>query len=219
LLGYTPPRLSGSMCLRIAILERPRPLGFCGSFLNVVKPLDDVARASELIDSFKFGRLTPVSVSARVRLRPGIPEAFILGARAPRRARRGQRLRIRLLLQRPRAGTERTTVFYRVPRRTRLGPHVLRIKGTVPRPPEVSFQEHIDTVFQPEDQPGQNDGVGPRSIDAMAAQISALGQSDGLRATFARYLPGRVVLPSSKLLIRGKVRVPVRIVGRSAHRG
>jgi hypothetical protein len=213
-LGHTPPRLSGRMCLRISVLERPRPLGFCGTFLNVVEPLDDATRAFDLVDSFKFGRLTPVAVSARVGLRPDTPEAFILRARGPRRARRGQRLRIRLLLQRPRAGRERMTVFYRVPRRTRPGPHMLTIRGTVPRRPEVSFQEHIDNVFEPDVEPGRGEEPGPRSMAQLAAEIAALRHSDGLRATFSRLARGPVVLSTSNLLVRGRVRLPVRIVGR-----
>ena len=218
-LGSTPPRLSGSMCLRISILERPRPLGFCGSFVNVVEPLDDAAHAFALVDSFKFGRLTPVNVSARLRLRPGAPEAFIVGARAPRRARRGQRLRIRLLLQRRRAGTQRISVFYRVPRSIRPGPHKLTIRGTVPRSPEVSFEEHLESAFEPDPpDPGEINKVGPRSIQQLAAEIAALRRSDGMRATFSRSRRGRMVMPSSKVLIRGKVRLPVTIIARSRRR-
>jgi hypothetical protein len=82
----------------------------------------------------------------------------------------------------------------------------------------VSFQEHLESVFEPEPEPGKINEVGPRSIDELAAEIAALRRSDGLRATFSRFQPGRVVLPSSKLLIRGKVRLPVTITAPSRRR-
>jgi hypothetical protein len=183
--------------------------------VNVVEPLDDVSDAFALVDAFKFGRLTPVTVSARMRLRPDAPEAFIVRARAPRRAARGQRIRIRLLLQRRRAGLKRLSVFYRVPRSARPGRHTLRVRGTVPRTPESTFQEHLESAFEPDPEPGKINEVGPRSIDELAAEIAALRRADGLRVTFSRFRPGRVVLPTSKLLIRGQARLPVTIVAHS----
>lgn len=206
-LGGTPPRVSSSLCLRIVVRERRRPLGFCSRYANQVSPLDDASTAFRLVDAFKFGRLTPLSVSARLRLRRGVPEAYILRARAPRRVKRGQRVRIGLLLQNRRAGRKRVSVYYRVPRAARPGRHLLKLRGAVPRSPEVGFQERLEIALTPEP-PGE--GVGPRSLEALAETIASLSKSrDGLRATISKSGRGPVVLSASKLLVRGKVRLPL----------
>ena len=51
------------------------------------------------MDGFKFGRLTPRSVRMRLDVRRGVPEAFLLAARAPKRVRAGRRIRLSLLVQ------------------------------------------------------------------------------------------------------------------------
>jgi len=206
-LGATPPRVSSSLCLRIVVRERRRPLGFCNRYANQVSPLADASTAFRLVDAFKFGRLTPLSVSARLRLRRGVPEAYILRARAPRRVKRGQRVRIGLDLQNRRAGRKRVNVFYRVPRSARPGRRVLTLRGAVPRSPEVGFQERLEIALTPE-APGE--GLGPRSVEALAERIASLRKSrDGLRATISKSGRGPVVLSASKLLVRGKTRLPL----------
>ena len=213
-LGATPPRVSSSLCLRIVVRERRRPLGFCSRYADQVSPLDDASRAFRLVDAFKFGRLTPLSVSARLGLQRGVPEAFLVRARAPRRVRPGQRVRIGLLLQERRAGRRRTAVYLRVPRSAKPGRHVLRLTGTTPRSPEVGFEERLEIALTPES-PGNS--AGPRSLGALAKQIAALRKTrDGLRATLSRSGRGPVLLPASKLLIRGRARLPVTVSGRGA---
>ncbi len=206
-LGSTPPRVSSSLCLRIVVRERRRPLGFCGRYADQVSPLEDASTALRLVDAFKFGRLTPLSVSARLRLRRNLPEAYLLRARAPRRVRRGQRLRIGVLLQRRRAGKKRVTLYYRVPRSARPGRRVLKLTGVEPRSPEVDFEERLEIALTPR-RPGN--GAGPRSLGALAESVASLRKSrDGLRATIAGSGRGPLVLSASKLLVRGKLRLPV----------
>ena len=149
LLGVTPPRVSSRLCLRIKVAERRRPLGFCNNYIDQVRPLEDASRAFRLVNAFKFGRLTPQSVRARLSLRRGVPEAFLLSARAPKRVRAGRRVRISLLVQGRRSGRRRVTVSYRVPRSTPPGRRTLTIRGAVPQPPETSFQEALEIALEP----------------------------------------------------------------------
>ena len=173
-------------------------------------PLDDASAAFQLIDAFKFGRLTVRSVSARLTLRRGIREAFLLRARAPRSVKRGRRVRVKLLLQNRRAGRQRIAVSYRVPRTTRPGRHVLTLRGAVPIAPEVGFEERLEVALEPEEEPDIN-APGPRSLDALADEIASVRQSTGLRASISRTGAGPVLLPSSKLLVRGKLRLALNV--------
>ena len=209
-LGSSPPRMSTSMCLRVKIAERKRPLGFCDDYQEGFGPFDDLSAALALVDLFKFGTITPTDVSLRARVRRGVREAFILRARAPRRVRPGQRIRVRLLVQNRRGARQRLAFRMRVPRSLRPGRRVLTLRGVVP----LSIREGADEGFEIvlEEGGGPSDEAGPPSIDSLAAQIAAIGRPDGLRATFSRSGRGRVVLGSSRLLLRGKVRVPVRVL-------
>lgn len=209
-LGSNPPRVASRLCLRITVRERSRPLGFCNEYLDQVAPLDDASAAFQLIDAFKFGRLTVRSVSARLTLRRGVREAFLLRARAPRSVKRGRRVRVKLLLQNRRAGRQRISAFYRVPRTTRPGRHVLTLRGAVPTSPEVGLEERLQIALEPEEEPDIN-APGPRSLDALADEIASVRQSTGLRGSISRAGAGPVLIPSSKLLIRGKLRLALNV--------
>ena len=101
-LRSAPSRFATEMCVRIKLRERRRRLGFCDTYQEAFGPFDDLAGAFGLLDGFKFGRITPTDVSVRMKVRRGVREAFVIAARAPRRVRPGQRMRVRLLLQRRR---------------------------------------------------------------------------------------------------------------------
>ena len=211
-LGSSPPRVSTTMCLRVKIAERPRPLGFCDDYQEGFGPFDDLSAALALVDVFKFGTITPTDVSVRARVRRGVREAFILRARAPRRVRPGQRMRVRLLVQHRRGARRRMSFTMRVPRSLRAGRRILTLRGVVP----LSIREGSDEGFELvlEDGAGPSDEPGPTSVADLAEQFAAIGRPEGLRATFSRSGRGRVVLRSSRLLLRGKVRVPVRVLKR-----
>ena len=210
LLGASPPRVSSRLCLRITVAERRRPLGFCNEYVDQVAPARRRLAAFRLVDAFKFGRLTVRSVSARLTLRRGLREAFLLRARAPRSVKRGRRVRVKLLLQNRRAGRQRIAVYYRVPRRTRPGRHLLTLRGAVPQSPEVGLEERLDVALEPEEEPDIN-APGPPSLDALADEIASVRQSTGLRGSISRTGAGPVLLPSSKLLIRGKLRLALNV--------
>lgn len=212
-LGSSPPRFSTEMCLRIRLRERKRRLGFCDSYQEAFGPFDDLATAFRLVDGFKFGRITPTDVSVRMQVRRGVREAFVLRAAAPRRVRPGQRIRVRLLLQRRRGDRFRLSFAMRVPRSLRPGVRFLTLRGIVPASLQDGSEDGLELVL--EDLTGGNsDDPGSRSIAELAAGIAELGRPDGLRATFASRGRGPVVLRRRDLLLRGKVRVPVRVLRR-----
>jgi len=213
-LGSAPPRFSTEMCVRIRLRERKRRLGFCDSYQEAFGPFDDLSAAVGLIDGFKFGRITPTDVSVRMQVRRGVREAFVLSAAAPRRVRPGQRIRVRLLLQRRRGDRFRLSFAMRVPRSLKPGVRLLTLRGIVPASLQDAAEDGIEVVLEDLLGGGVNDEAGSRSVPALAAGIADLGAPDGLRATFASRGRGPVVLRRPGLLVRGKVRLPVRVLKR-----
>jgi hypothetical protein len=214
-LGSNPPRLSSRMCVRVQVREQPRRLGFCDTYRDLLSPFADLSTALGLINSFKFGRITPVATSVSMRSSRGVSEAFILSARAPRRVRPGQRIRIKLALQRRRAGRTSMSFRYRIPRSLRPGTRVLTLRGVVPASLRDASEGILEALFGDTDVPGAGDRAGPRSRSDLALQIAQLGRPEGVRASFGSGR-GPIVLRSPRLLIRGKIELGFRVVGRRA---
>ena len=208
-LGSEPPRIAASMCVRIGVRERERPLGFCNRYLEGGAPFSDLSTALLAVDAFKLGRITPTSVSVSAKVRQGVPEAFLLRARGPKSARPGQRIRIRLSLRRSRGARLARSFVYRVPPGTGPGARVLKLRGIVPGSFEEGSEDSLDLLF--EDGGDAGGGAGPRSIKSLADLIAGLRRRDGLRATFASEGRGPVVLSTPRLLIRGRVRLGLRV--------
>ena len=206
-LRSTPPRVTASMCLRIVVRQRPKRLGFCNRYFGPYGPLDDLSAAFGLIDGYKFGRLDVERVSIGIKVRAGVREAFVLGARAPRRVRPGQRIRVRLLLQRSRAGRRQLSFRYRVPRSLRPGRHVLTIRGGSPGSSDP-LEEDFELIFGGGGEGGPRP---PRSVPELGARIALMAEPNGVRASFARKDKGPVVHRSDTLLIRGKARLPIAV--------
>jgi hypothetical protein len=212
-LRSAPFDITSSVCVKIRIRQAKRPLGYCNSYFDPFTMLDDVSQAVRLLDGYVFGPLDIRSVSIRTGVRPGVKEAFILRARAPRRVRRGQRIRVRMRLQRSRAGRFGVSFPYRVPRSARPGRQRLTIKGegagggSLEEIFEIFFEEFFS-------------GTGPvKSIGELRARIAALGAPDGVRATLHRKgRGGEVVYRNRRVLIRGQTRIPLIIKGKQPKR-
>ncbi len=221
-LRSSPPRLTLSMCVRIVVAERAKPLGFCNRYFEGGRPFDDLSAAMGLIDGFKFGPLTPRSVTVRTAISRGVREEFIVSAKAPRRVRPGARIPIRLVLQRRRGGRRRVTFRYRVPRSTRAGNRTLTLRGTVPASLAEGAEDSIELVLEGDGGStsggdGSGDDPGPTSIAALSRAVAALGRRDGLRATFAARSRGPIVLRPAGL-VRGKVEMPIKVLRRARRR-
>jgi hypothetical protein len=204
-LGASPARFTTSMCLRVAVRQRSRPLRFCQRYFNGSGPLDDLSAAFSSIDGYKFGRLGIRSVRIEMRLRPTVEETFIVAARAPRRVRRGERIRVQLLLQRSRAGRQRISFPYRVARDARPGRRTLTIRGRSPSGGLGGLEDFFVELLGG----GGGSGGPTRSVSELAAKIAALGRPDGVRATLAARGRGAIVHRGAGMLIRGKTRVPL----------
>jgi hypothetical protein len=205
-----PPQFTTSMCLRVSVRQRHKPLRFCQRYFDGFAPLGDLSTAFSLIDDYKFGRLGIRSVSVRMRIRPKVREAFIVAARAPLRVRRGQRVRVRMLLQHSRAGRQRVSFAYRVPRDVEKGPQILTIRGKSASSGFAGLEGFFIELFG-----GGGDGP-TRSVGDLATRVAALGSPQGVRATFASKGKGPVVYSSRSMLIRGKAQIPMIVRGPKA---
>jgi hypothetical protein len=206
-LGATPARFTTSMCLRVDVRQRAKPLRFCQQYFDGFGPLDDLSAAFSLIDGYKFGPLGIRDVSVRMRIRPRVREAFIVAASAPSRVRRGQRIRVRLLLQHSRAGRQRLSFPYRIARNAKKGRQTLTIRGGTPGGGLGALEDFFIELLI-----GGDGGAGPtRSVGELAAKLAALGARDGVRATLADKGKGPVVYTSERLLIRGKTQIPLTV--------
>jgi hypothetical protein len=204
-LGAAPPRFTTSMCLRVSVRQRRQPLRFCQRYHDGFAPLDDLSSAFSMIDGYKFGPLGIRSATVRLRVRPTVREAFIVSARAPRRVRRGERVRVRMTLQHSRAGRQSVAFPYRVPRGAKRGAGALTIRGQSAGGGLGGLEDLFVELLG-----GGGGGGGPtRSVAELAAKVAALGSPDGVRATLARKGKGPVVYRNDRLLIRGKTQVPL----------
>jgi hypothetical protein len=206
-LGAAPERFGSSMCVRVSVRQRRKPLRFCQHYFDGFGPIGDLSSAFSMIDSYEFGPLGIRSISVRLRIRPTVREAFIVKARAPRRVRRGQRIRVRLTLQRPRSTSRRQVSFpYRVPRDADKGLNLLTIRGIGGDDGLAALEEFfVEFLF------GGGGGGQTRSVGELAAKVAALGVPDGVRATLARKGKGPVVYRSGDVLIRGKTQLPLLV--------
>jgi hypothetical protein len=212
-LRSAPPRATVSMCLRATVAQRRKPLAFCKTYFDTISPLGDLSSAFGLLDGFKYGPLDIRGVSVRMRVRPRVREAFIVGGRSALRVRRGQRVRIKLKLRRSRAGIQRLSFPYRIPKSTRPGVQLLTLRGQSAG--FESLEGLFGEIFLFEFFGGGGPGP-PRSVKALAERIAALGKPDGVRASFSRKRSGPVVYSSERLLIKGKTRIPMIVKGRKA---
>ena len=122
------------------------------------------------------------------------------------KVRRGQRVRIRMSLQRSRAGRTRVAFPYRIPRDTKRGLQILTVRGSGSDGGLAALEDFFIELFT------GGGGEGPtRSVGALAKRFAALGAPDGVRATFERKGKGPVVYTSKRLLIRGKTQIPMII--------
>jgi hypothetical protein len=212
-LRAAPPRFTTSMCLSVSVRQRRQPLRFCQRYFDGFGPLGDLSVALSLVDGYKLGPLGIRGVSVRLLLHPTVREAFIVGAQAPLKVRRGQRIRVRLMLQRSRASGHRQVSFpYRIPRDASKGAQLLTIRGMGNGGSDALAELFFELVF------GFGGGGGEtRSVDDLANSIAALGEPDGVHASLVRKSRGPVVYTSKRRLIRGKTQIPL-LVRRAAKR-
>lgn len=174
----------------------------------------------DVLDGY-FGRLTVTDVSARLRISRGVREALLVRGRAPGLVRPGRRARIRLVAQNRRSGPLRVSFVVRVPRNLRPGRRVL-VVGATEDGSENALLELLEGAFAngglnlaDENAPaekGTEDEPVTRTLSGLAFRIAAIQQPSGLNGHFSGS-GRRLVLRSSDVRFRGKIRVPLRVVG------
>ena len=228
-LGASPPRLSGDLCVRIAVRERSKPMGFCnryvtneaaGGFFGIGNGVatgaaDDVAHALSLIQGFDAADVHVASVSARVGVKRGALLAKLRGASMPRRVRPGQRVRVALRIERVDGGSERRSFALRIPAGIDRGVHRLRFVGTDPdfagggdEFGGFSTRAALRTsaIAAARRAPG---GKKP-ALDRLAAKVSKLHRNDGVKLQIDRGKPIDV-FRDRELRISGRATVMVEV--------
>jgi hypothetical protein len=196
LLGTFEP-VTLTMCARFQVRGRRRPIAFCNLYFDALSALDDLLAAAFLVDSYDLSPLNLERVRVSLVARRGVASDVIVGASAPRRVRRGQRIRVQVALQR-RRGARRTIAFpLKVPRSLRPGARTLVLTGN----------GGVRVL-------GADRGsAAPRSLRELAARVAALRRPLGIEAGFRRR-GGRVVYRSDEVAFEGRARLTLRVLPR-----
>jgi hypothetical protein len=202
------------MCLRIQVRELRRPMGFCNLYFSVDEAVNDVAQAGDLVDFFDLAPLHVERIGIGAQVRRGLKEDVILRARAPRRARKGSRIRVRLTVQRRRGARHRISVPVRVPRSLKPGKvHRLTIRGGGSVFSEEALIEELISMLDAE-LGGGGAGSEPHTVRQLARRIHSLRRVPGIYARFDRR-PPRLVRRSHDVSYQGRVRLRVRVTPRA----
>jgi hypothetical protein len=200
------------MCARFRVRELRNPMGFCNTYFSVDDAVLDLSDAGAMIDFFDLAPLHVQRSAISVRARAGLKEDVLIGARGPRRARRGQRIRVRLKLQRRRGARRTITVPVRVPRSLRPGRHRLTFTGSGGGFSDEALVEELIAMFE-----GELSGGGssePRTVRQLARRIKLFRRSVGIRAKF-KHRRAQLVRRSSDVSFDGRVRMTLRVTRRA----
>jgi hypothetical protein len=219
-LRSAPGRLTGRMCLRIVFRERPkRSARFCNRYLSsaIMDPeagafgnpiafsaAIDTLDAIGLIESYE-GRTPHVArVRSHSELRRGERLAFLRRVKAPRRVKPGQRVRLRVTMQRIRAGNLTRTYRVRIPR-VKPGKRTIRLIGFQ----EDSPDEQLLEILLGEES-GEKEPNAPARLTDLIESIRELGRWDGVDMKIGG--ERNHAFRDDDLVITGRVRTNVRVV-------
>ncbi len=217
ILTGSPARQSGDLCVKVTVRELRKPMRVCwdyavdGASQNALAGAvaGDVASAVQVLESYKFGTLHPTSVEIGLRVRRGLRQAYMLGVRGPARARRGQRIRLRLALRQTGTGARFTrTLRLRVPRSAPTGLRTLRLQGTpADSGGDPNEDGELSLIFEGDE--STSDDAGPQSVDALRDAFQALARYDGVSARLGD--SEGPLYRDPRLRISGEARVRLRI--------
>ena len=217
-LDGSPARQTGELCMKVTLRELRTPLRVCwnyavdGTTQNALAGAVavDVPRAIEVLETYRFGRLHPTAVEIGLRVRRGLRQAYIVGARAPGVVRRGQTLALRLRLRRTGSGAVSTRIVrLRIPLTASTGQRTLRIVGTPSDLGGDPNEEGGDLSLVFEDEEGAGDDPGPQSLAELRAAFRGLQRYDGVSAILAG--EQHRLLRDPRLRISGDAAVRLRI--------
>ena len=217
-----PGRLTGRMCLRLTLAERPRrPARFCNRYLSssLFDPLSgplgnpiafsaamDSLFAFSLIDTYEGRPPHVASVKADVDIQRGERLAFLRRVKAPRRVKPGRRVKLKVTMQRVRGGTFTRRYRVRIPRGLKPGRKVLRLDGFREGAPD----EDLLAILFGSGAPAE--ARGPTNLTELIAAISALGRWDGVELRLGR--AEKRAFRENDLVITGRAKTVVKVVGK-----
>ena len=203
-----PTRLS--VCARFHVREQRRPIGYCNPYFGIDAALLDLTTAAELVESYDLSPLHIERVQVNVRARPGVESDVIVGSRAPRRVRRGERITVKLGLQRRNGGRRALSVPVKVPRDLRPGLRTLILTGNGGVPSlEDELVSALFDVFVIEF--GETGGGGePHSLRELAGAVRELRNPLGIKARFKKRQP-QLVHRSDEVSFEGRELIRLRV--------
>lgn len=225
-----PSRMTATMCVRITLEERERPIRFCNRYVSGGAPggdagglgalTTDLSNAIAFLDAYNFGPLEVTRVEANADLRRGLRQGYMVRARAPRRVRRGSRMPVTLTVRRVNGPEQQVRFRVRVPRSLPTGLVQMELRGTAAELFTDELVIDFDELLTAEEQDGPDPGdPGPRSVEQLAEAIEGLRRYDGVSARFRRSGRRSVVaeLPRAyrdrDIRISGRTTLRFRVVG------
>jgi hypothetical protein len=202
------------MCSHYRVRELRRPAGFCNVYFSVDDAVGDLSEAGALVDFFDLSPLRVERAAVTLRARAGMKQDVLIRARGPRRARKGQRIRVRLTIQRRSGGRRRITVPVRVPLSLRPGRrHTLTLRGTRDAFRGDALVEEIIAMLEGTVGPGGAPRE-PRTVRQLGRRLRSFRKMPGIQARWDRRRP-RLVRRSTEVSFQGRVRLRVRVTPRA----
>ena len=201
------------MCARFRVRELRSPMGFCNTYFSVDDAVSHLSDAGAMIDFFDLAPLHVQRAAISLRARTGLKQDVLIGARGPRRVRRGQRIRVRLTIQRRRGARRTLTVPVRVPRSLRPGRHRLTFSGRGGAFSGDALVEELIALLEGEVSGGGGSSE-PRSARQLARRIKLMRRAVGIQARFRHHSP-QLVRRSSDVSYEGRVRLTLRVTRRA----
>jgi hypothetical protein len=220
-----PGRLTGRMCLRITFAERPkRPARFCNRYVSsgifdpFLGPLGnpiafnaamDASTAFTFIEAYQGRTPHVANVHSEVQLQRGERVAFLRSVRAPRRVKPGQRISLRVTMQRLRGGNFTRRYKVRVPRGLKPGRRLtLRLNGFED---DMSEEDILEILFGI-DPDAEDESSGPARLNDLIESISSLGRWDGVTMRLGG--TRKRAFKDDDMLIVGRTATRVRVAGK-----
>jgi hypothetical protein len=211
------------MCLRITFRERPNdPARLCNRYLSSTilapdaGPLGNAVAFSAALDTLDAITLieayegkTPhvAKVGANIDMRRGEQLAFLRRIKAPKRVKPGQKVRLKVTMQRVRDGNLTRTYRVRIPGGVKPGRRTLKLIGFEQSSPD---EELLDLLLG--DEEGEEPANGPARLGDLIDEIEALGRWDGVRLGVQGHK--KRAFKDDDLVITGRAQTRVRVVKR-----
>jgi hypothetical protein len=239
LLQSDPGRTTGTMCLRVMIAGHSQPLRFCNRYVGDTSvaasagllAASDADEATLLLESVQFPGIRVESMSADVRFRRGLAQAFLSRATAHRHVSRGGELLVKAGIKVLRGSKRRVSFRVPVPHALPRGQYMLTLSGPGPDGTGGGGEnaDLIDFLTELFSTGGAGD-LGPTSFKSLRRQFAGLRRYDGITARFVAVDTERIGHPARKhrpprrsrrlhvyvnkdLRIGGTLVVPVRVGG------